>query len=70
MNVGDLVELKSGGPRMTVIDAREEGDRFIITCSWAANGIVQTQAFPPAALKVVPEEINPRFPEKTNTWED
>ena len=56
MNVGDIVEIKSGGPIMTVIDVQEEGDRMIVTCSWVSNRKYETQAFPSKALRAVPAD--------------
>ena len=54
--VGDVVRLKSGGPKMTVICADESLDKkhFWCHCSWFDNDIKsQTTIFPDVALSVV-----------------
>lgn len=52
--IGDTVALKSGGPRMTVAGAAEDG----VTCTWFdAKNELQTAKFPEGALEIdVPEE--------------
>ena len=46
--VGDVVRLKSDGPKMTVIGADEEGR---ITCKWFTRaGKTKEEAFPAEAL--------------------
>jgi len=52
--VGETVELKSGGPIMTVIEAGS--DAFAgephVSCKWFDSaGKVQSESFPPAALR-------------------
>ena len=48
-NVGDRVQLNSGGPIMTV---EEVDDPDFISCIWFNDkGEVQRQGFPPAVLK-------------------
>ncbi len=44
---GDVVELKSGGPRMTVM----EYDGESVTCTWFAHGEQKYGAFDPELLK-------------------
>jgi uncharacterized protein YodC (DUF2158 family) len=47
MNPGDLVQLKSGGPSMTVIKLVEKE----IKCMWFESGVVlRSESFPEAAL--------------------
>ena len=53
MNIGDEVQLKSGGPRMTVTAIHEGGD---VSCSWFDDkGNRQGGSFPQAALRIAPE---------------
>ncbi len=46
IELGDVVELKSGGPRMVVEAARPT----LLTCCWFNGGIVEQADFPPEAL--------------------
>ena len=49
--VGDVVQLKSGGPDMTVIHV--SGDAATVTCAWSTKTQRQTvhrQTFPAAAV--------------------
>jgi uncharacterized protein YodC (DUF2158 family) len=57
IKAGDIVELKSGSHHMTVDSI--ENDRA--TCTWITNGQRQTDRFPVASLKLVPEEDGPKF---------
>ncbi len=53
--VGDLVELRSGGPTMTVTDVREEDPErnwpVRYDCTWFAGKKNETGHFPELALK-------------------
>lgn len=51
--VGDVVQLKSGGPKMTV---REAKDLANIRTSWFAGSKHETGYFPPDALVPVAKE--------------
>jgi uncharacterized protein YodC (DUF2158 family) len=53
--VGDTVELKSGGPVMTVTGINDSGS---LRCAWFApdNSQARVQDFPAAALKPVNSE--------------
>ena len=51
--IGDIVELKSGGPKMTVVDP-EYGDE--IQCTWFDGKKQGFGNFPPEALKKVKED--------------
>ena len=50
--VGDVVQLKSGGPRMAVDRVEADG---IVHCSWFDKAERKTDAFNSATLKVVPD---------------
>jgi len=50
---GDVVELKSGGPHMTVEIPRD--DVGLVACSWFNKGEHCSQSFVPEALRVVPD---------------
>lgn len=45
---GDTVQLKSGGPRMTVSEILDNGRVY---CEWFKDDEPQGRAFPPEALK-------------------
>jgi uncharacterized protein YodC (DUF2158 family) len=50
--VGDVVQLKSGGPHMTVIEAKDiEGTPHVI-CSWFDHTKQEGGAFPADAVQV------------------
>jgi uncharacterized protein YodC (DUF2158 family) len=50
-SVGDIVQLKSGGPKMTVNDvARGDGK---VVCVWFAGAKREVGTFEPATLQVV-----------------
>lgn len=56
-NVGDVVQLKSGGPEMTVIDKNQEGSN--VKCLWfVIDNRARTQSIPAVALMAV-EVANP-----------
>jgi uncharacterized protein YodC (DUF2158 family) len=53
LKVGDVVELKSGGPKMTITRIDSDSAQFI-WCRWfSADNKVNAQQFPPAALQKV-----------------
>ncbi len=56
---GNVVMLKSGGPRMTV-EELDEDDEW--QCVWFVGGKTQRDAFPPRALKAVAEATTPTTP--------
>jgi uncharacterized protein YodC (DUF2158 family) len=51
---GDVVELKSGGPRMTVSQTGEHAmsGRFMIWCDWFDGKKKVSDSFPPETLKL------------------
>jgi uncharacterized protein YodC (DUF2158 family) len=57
--VGDIVQLKSGGPKMTVVEIAEDrygvGD-IKIWCTWFAGAKNERGWFPPSAIVMAPEE--------------
>ena len=49
LNVGDVVELNSGGPKMTVVSIQQGGDA---RCTWLTpDGKQESGVFPQAALR-------------------
>jgi uncharacterized protein YodC (DUF2158 family) len=51
---GDVVRLKSGGPRMTVVGHVQLSD--IMLCKWFEGDKVHTDSFPSKALEGAAEE--------------
>jgi uncharacterized protein YodC (DUF2158 family) len=52
--IGDVVQLRSGGPRMTVHSLVSDGD---VVCQWFEGSEVHEENFPKEALKKVePDE--------------
>jgi uncharacterized protein YodC (DUF2158 family) len=57
--VGDVVQLKSGGARMTVAEieaSRDNYGRLLVKCIWLAGGKRQEADFLPELLVLVPKE--------------
>jgi uncharacterized protein YodC (DUF2158 family) len=50
--VGDVVQLKSGGLRMTVTDVAVFEAKPTVCCSWTYRGKQQRGNYPPEALKL------------------
>lgn len=51
-NTGDVVQLKSGGPKMTVVKVDDfESGSLIVVCSWFVGTKKETASFPPDALE-------------------
>jgi len=51
---GDIVQLKSGGPKMTVTRCGKDGEVY---CTWFGGSKKESAAFPPQTLKLPdPEE--------------
>ena len=55
MEVGDVVQLKSGGVRMTVESLK--GDRAV--CTWMSGGKPEQASFPKHILEVIPPASTP-----------
>lgn len=58
MKIGDVVVLKSGGPRMVAqkIDKEEEGNE--VTCRWFIGSVCYTDVFLESGLEVVPSKTS------------
>lgn len=56
--VGDVVELKSGGPNMTVTGTAPLNGKPHVFVAWFLNGEPKAFHFPPEALKKVPVGAN------------
>jgi uncharacterized protein YodC (DUF2158 family) len=54
-NVGQIVKLKSGGPKMTIASS-PRGDRKHYTCEWFAGSTNKSSSYPEAVLELAPEE--------------
>ena len=59
--VGDVVELKSGGPDMTVVSIGKDDSvdwSPSVTCKWFTNEapMTQTDSFPVKALRISPQD--------------
>ena len=53
IKVGDVVQLKSGGPKMTVASIDEKGRAW---CSWFVNGENHREVFRPESLEQVDQK--------------
>jgi uncharacterized protein YodC (DUF2158 family) len=53
--VGDIVQLKSGGPKMTVESTESYGDKSI-ECAWFAGAKREHSVFHPDILIMAPAE--------------
>ena len=49
VKVGDVVQLKSGGPRMTVVST--ESNPAGVLCAWFDEAETKSSRFPPEALE-------------------
>jgi len=54
LKVGDIVQLKSGGPKMTVTSGLLSSQTH--ECSWFENTELKHGKFPPDAVVVISEE--------------
>jgi uncharacterized protein YodC (DUF2158 family) len=53
LKVGDIVQLKSGGPKMTVTDIYQDGR---VGCVWFVGADQKEGTFPPDAVQAPPTE--------------
>lgn len=63
LKIGDVVQLKSGGPKMTIADT--QSNPAGILCAWFDKAEVKSSRFPPEALapiKKSQEKVIPRRP--------
>lgn len=49
-SVGDVVRLRSGGVRMTVIDVCMDKDKLTLLCAWTSDSGYYEAPFPELAL--------------------
>ncbi len=56
IRAGVVVQLKSGGPYMTVANLREWHGRMEANCDWFEGTKAQSGCFPLTSLKIVTEE--------------
>ena len=61
LNVGDVVQLKSGGPEMTVksidmIEYINKPTEIVVTCQWFQATEAREHAFPSDSLRPVSEQ--------------
>lgn len=49
--VGDVVQLKSGGPKMTVVGTEIEGAKVLVTCQWFDGTKLATEVIIAEALR-------------------
>jgi uncharacterized protein YodC (DUF2158 family) len=49
--VGDLVKLRSGGPKMTVQSVNAGQEDQLVHCVWFEQGSPQSHTFPAGALE-------------------
>lgn len=52
---GMVVQLKSGGPKMTITEI-EPKHAYSITCNWFLEGKLQSSSFTPKSLTVIEED--------------
>ncbi|GAG89776.1 unnamed protein product [marine sediment metagenome] len=55
LKIGDTVELKAGGPPMTIADYAADGKRF--RCQWFVGEKLEEGFFTPDSLKLVNETL-------------
>jgi uncharacterized protein YodC (DUF2158 family) len=55
IKTGSVVELKSGGPSMTVNFVENDGGTIVAACSWFINNKKESSRFPVASLKLLSE---------------
>jgi phage shock protein PspC (stress-responsive transcriptional regulator)/uncharacterized protein YodC (DUF2158 family) len=78
LSVGDIVQLKSGGPKMTIIGMDTDGGKLQLDCAWSEGETQHNGRFPPEALKTpsdpllveaqAPGDSKKLQRSKTNRW--
>jgi uncharacterized protein YodC (DUF2158 family) len=68
-NVGDTVQLKSGGPRMTVTGIGDHHGVMSVWCDWFIASKKETDVFPIDALKAV-GDLKPVNVRRPRSWID
>ena len=48
--IGDVVQLRSGGPKLTIHGLVSDGD---VVCQWFEGNVVHEESFPKEALKKI-----------------
>jgi uncharacterized protein YodC (DUF2158 family) len=57
--VGDVVQLRSGGPLMTVVEITAAGGRDTVQCRWFVGSEEKSSSFSAETLK--PADLGPKF---------
>lgn len=57
--IGDIVQLKSGGPKMTVAEPFSPFGGGSVECQWFAGSKLERGHFPGESLVPVPDEKKP-----------
>ncbi len=60
---GDVVQLKSGGPKMTVVSTGGGHEDGSVQCAWHAKGEVNRTWFPDEALELPHLDLSALSPE-------
>lgn len=55
-NEGDIVKLKSGGPKMTVTSVGDRLGTPSVWCSWFTSGKSNSEVFPVSAVEIVSDK--------------
>jgi uncharacterized protein YodC (DUF2158 family) len=56
IKAGDVVQLNSGGPRMTVTEVKNWNGKMTAYCSWFVNEKNHSDSFPVSSLKTADAE--------------
>ena len=72
MKIGDNVRVGGRGPVMTIVDIGKYNyiDEPQAKCVWfTKDRVQQEEVYKLEALKIVPDNPDPKFPSEVNTWE-
>jgi uncharacterized protein YodC (DUF2158 family) len=58
LKTGDIVQLKSGGPKMTIEEVLPVGN--VVKCQWFAGSKLETGLFHPESIKPFEPEEKPK----------